>query len=97
VDYFGFDDVKDSYGIAANDPNARTEEMDDATLPLALEGMESEGDTPWVSVRNASDPQVPTMADLAAEKKWAAAIYAKYGYYTTVCSAIASWALIADL
>ena len=36
VDYFGFADTDDSYGIVKNDPLAHTEEMDDATLPLAL-------------------------------------------------------------
>lgn len=36
VDYFGFANTTDSYGIVHNYPDARTEEMDDATLPLAL-------------------------------------------------------------
>jgi hypothetical protein len=94
VDYFGFADTDDSYGIAGDDPYARTEEMDDAVLPLALEGNE----TPWLSIRNASDPQVASsIGDLEAQKKWAAGIYSKYGYWTTVGSAIACWAVIADL
>lgn len=98
VDYFGFADATDSYGIIANDPHARTEEMDDATLPLALEGLAADTPDPlWLSIRNASDPQVPHMASLAAEKKWAGGIYEKYGYWTTVGSAIACWAVIADL
>ena len=94
VDYFGFADTDDSYGIVADDPSALTEEMDDATLPLALEG----SSVPWLSIRNASDPQVPSsLGDLEAQKRWAAGIYAKYGYWTTVGSAIACWAVIADL
>lgn len=106
VDYFAFADATDSYGVVANDPHALTEEMDDAVLPLALSPHFGEGgsepDTPgvhipWLSIRNASDPQVPHMQDLEAEKKWAEGIYARYGYWTTVCSAIACWGVIADL
>ena len=32
---------------------------------------------------------------LADQTKTAAQIYEKYGYWTTVCSAIATWAVIA--
>jgi hypothetical protein len=95
VDFFGFVDATDHYGVAASDPDAHTEEMDDATLPLALSDIGS--DVPWLSIRNASDPQVATMATIEAEKAWAEKIYEKYGYWTTVGSAIACWAVIADL
>jgi hypothetical protein len=110
VDYFGFADTDDSYGIVADDPQARTEEMDDAVLPLALELEKAHGEFPlagsdpvesgpaWLSIRNASDPQVSSsIGDLEAQKKWASGIYSKYGYWTTVGSAIACWAVIADL
>lgn len=93
VDYFGFADTDDSYGIVADDSHALTEEMDDACVPLALGEA-----TRWLSIRNASDPQVASsVGDLEAQKKWAAGIYAKYGYWTTVGSAIACWAVVADL
>jgi nucleoside phosphorylase len=95
IDFFGFADATDSYDVAKNDPDARNEEMDDATLPLALGDIKSP--IPWLSIRNASDPQVPHMQSLKAEKAWAEQIYEKYGYWTTVCSAIACWAVIADL
>jgi nucleoside phosphorylase len=95
VDFFGFADATDYYGIAANDPDALTEEMDDATLPLALADIRS--DVPWLSIRNASDPQVAHMRSIEAEKAWAEKIYEKYGYWTTVGSAIVCWAVIADL
>jgi hypothetical protein len=97
VDYFGFADTDDSYGIVKDDSDALTEEMDDATLPLAL-GVEALAGTPWLSIRNASDPQVASsFGDLEAQKKWAAGIYSEYGYWTTVGSAIACWAVVADL
>jgi nucleoside phosphorylase len=98
VDYFGFADTDDTYGVVKNDPLAHTEEMDDATLPLALSLMSASEHTPWLSIRNASDPQVPSsIGDLEAQKHWASQIYEKYGYWTTVGSAIACWAVIADL
>ena len=96
VDLFAFDDTDDSYGVVKNDPRAHTEEMDDGTLPLALSQMKS--GLPWLSVRNASDPMVPSsLGDLAVQKKWAAKIYQRYGYWTTVNSALACWGIIADM
>ena len=68
--------------------------MDDSALPLACTDLPDP--PPWVSVRNASDPQM-TGATVKDEAKQAAAIYEKYGYWTSVCSAITSWALIASL
>lgn len=95
IDFFGFADATDYYGVASNDPDARNEEMDDATLPLALGDIKST--VPWLSIRNASDPQVAHMDTIEEEKKWAEEIYEKYGYWTTVGSAITCWAAIADL
>ena len=49
----------------------------------------------WTAIRNASDPQMDGGQSLADQTKTAAQIYEKYGYWTTVCSAIATWAVIA--
>jgi nucleoside phosphorylase len=96
IDYFGFANTTDSYGIVSDYPDARTEEMDDATLPLALAGIDSP--PRWCSIRNASDPQVPSsIGDLQAQARWATQIYQEYGYWTTVGSAIATWGVIANL
>jgi nucleoside phosphorylase len=99
VDYFGFDDTDDSYGIVKNDPQACSEEMDDATLPLALSAIAQVKAPPaWLSIRNASDPMVPSsIGSLEEQSKWASQIYSKWGYVTTIGSAIACWAVIADL
>jgi nucleoside phosphorylase len=98
LDYFGFANTDDSYGIVKNDPLAHTEEMDDATLPLALSLMPASLHAPWLSIRNASDPEVPSsVGDLEAQKQWASKIYQEYGYWTTVGSAIACWAVVAGL
>jgi nucleoside phosphorylase len=92
MDSFGFSDPEDSYGVRKDDPQALNEDMDAAVTWLALGT-----DTPILSIRNSSDPEVPRMADLEAEKKWASGVYSRFGYWTTVCSAIACWAVIADL
>ncbi len=66
--------------------------MDDAALALTCTTL---ADPPaWVSVRNASDPQIPSVGTLPEQAKQAAKIYEQYGYWTTVNSAITTWALI---
>lgn len=94
VDYFAFADATDSFGVVKNDPDAHTEEMDDATLPLALFDMD---DPPaWCSIRCASDPQVPAMPTIKAEEAWAEKIYVELGYPATLGCAIAAGLVIAD-
>lgn len=96
VDYFGFDDTDDSYGIVKDDPKAHTEEMDDATLWLALSQLNL--DIKVLSIRNASDPEVPSsVGTLEEQSKWASSVYTRFGYWTTIGSAIACWAVIAEL
>jgi nucleoside phosphorylase len=74
IDYFGFADTTDSDGIASNYPGARTEEMDDATLPPALADISNP--PRWCSIRNASDPQVSSsIGDLEEQARWANRIY----------------------
>ena len=94
TDFFAFDDASNHYGLRTYQPDAKAVEMDDAALGLACTDLAAP--PPWVSVRNASDPQMnaPTLTD---ETKQAAAIYEKYGYWTTIGSAITCWALAASL
>ena len=71
-------------------------EMGDAALGMVCD--ELGADAPrWLVVRNASDPQIngslPTSPDVQA--MWAVWFYDTYGYWTTVSSAIATWAVIA--
>jgi hypothetical protein len=97
VDFFAFVNTSDIYGIVKNDPLAHTEEMDDATLPLAL-SFPPAPTASWLSIRNASDPVIPSsVGDLDADIKWASRIYEQYGYWTSVGSVITCWAVIADL
>ena len=94
TDFFAFDDADDHYGLRTYQPDAKAVEMDDAALGLALTDITEP--PPWVSIRNASDPQM-NEATLALETKDAAAIYEKYGYWTTIGSAITCWALTASV
>lgn len=91
TDFFGFDNTTDTYklkGLGA------AVEMDDATLGLSCQGLNS-SPPDWFTIRNASDPQMDGDLALNDQKKTAAKIYEKYGYWTTINSAIATWAVIA--
>lgn len=70
--------------------------MGDAVLGLVAQEL-GLGAPRWVAVRNASDPQIQSdgLSEKAAATK-AAQIYERYGYWTTIPSAIACWALILD-
>jgi hypothetical protein len=64
-------------------------EMDDAVLGMAVQEMGNP--TKWLAIRNASDPQMPTK-----DEDTSSDIYNKYGYWTSIVSALASWACVAD-
>ncbi|MEO6121913.1 MAG: hypothetical protein ABIW46_02575 [Acidimicrobiales bacterium] len=72
-------------------------EMGDAVLGLVCDEMGAGAPT-WLVVRNASDPQIngalPT-EPIDMQAHWAVFYYEAYGYWTSVMSAIATWALIA--
>jgi nucleoside phosphorylase len=91
TDFFAFDSNTDGYHLRAYDSAIRAVEMDDAAVGYALSGTAVN----WYSVRNASDPVMPDISH--ASDSQAAKIYRKYGYYTTVNSAIACWALVAGV
>ena len=94
TDFFAFDDTTDSYGLRAYNPHAHAVEMGDAVLGLVC--AEDLAKPPrWAIVRNASDPQIDGSVPLKEQAQQAAHIYEKYGYWTTVGSAIGCWALIA--
>lgn len=98
VDYFAFDDTDDSYGVVRDDPQAHSEEMDDACLFLAAAGRDAWSMIRLLSIRNASDPMVPSsVGNLEQQKRYAAGVYSKYGYTTTVLSSVAAALVVADL
>ncbi|MGH8965140.1 MAG: hypothetical protein ACRDXB_07390, partial [Actinomycetes bacterium] len=78
-------------------------EMGDAVLGMVIEELENAGQPAprWLVIRNASDPQIngdlpdkPRALNMQAH--WAVWYYETYGYWTSVNSAIATWAMIAD-
>jgi hypothetical protein len=64
-------------------------EMDDAVVGLAIQELQGNRQS-WLSIRNASDPQMP----LGASKKEASDIYLNYGFYTSFTSVLACWACV---
>jgi len=93
TDFFAFDDSANDYGLQGL---GGTVEMGDAVLGLVI----SEMTTPapkWAAIRNASDPQIDsTGLTVAQAAQKAAQIYEKYGYWTTIPSAITCWSVILD-
>jgi hypothetical protein len=74
-------------------------EMGDVVLGLVADGLGAAAPR-WLVVRNASDPPIdgalptsPSVPDMQAH--WAVFYYEQYGYWTSVNSALACWALIA--
>jgi hypothetical protein len=93
TDFFAFDDTSNSFGIEGL---GSAVEMGDAVLGLVIKKL---GHTApkWAAVRNASDPQIDSTGltkKQAATK--AAQIYERFGYWTTIPSAITCWALVLD-
>lgn len=93
TDWFAFGSDNDACGLTAYDPAVNEVEMDDAAVALGLSGMTSP--PAFAAVRNSSDPMLPD--GTPASLKLAETIYRRWGYVTTVSSAIASWALVAGL
>jgi hypothetical protein len=93
TDFFAFDDSSNTYGLQGL---GGTVEMGDAVLGLVISQM-TEGAPQWAAIRNASDPQINSQGltpEQAAQK--AAQIYEKFGYWTTIPSAITCWSVILD-
>lgn len=88
------------FGTSTNDLDKMgiAVEMDDAVLGMVLSGM----DNPpyWASIRNFSDPQIngdlPSKSP-SVQEFWASWFYDIYGYWTSVNSVLANWAVIAGM
>lgn len=91
TDFFGFDTSDDHYHLQGL---GDVSEMGDAILGLVASRMN--GTAPrWLAVRNVSDPQIKAVGTLKEQAQLAAQIYKGYGRWSSVCSAIVCWALIA--
>ena len=90
------------FGTSANkmEEEGAAVEMGDAVLGLVCEEMPNP--PRWLVIRNLSDPQInadlPTKpANLNMQTHWAVWYYEKYGYWTSVNSALTTWAVIAGI
>ena len=93
TDFFAFDDSANDYGLQGLGGMV---EMGDAVLGLVISEMKTTAPK-WGAIRNASDPEIDSSGltvKQAAQK--AAQIYEKYGYWTTIPSAITCWSVILD-
>lgn len=94
TDFFGFDTSDDYYGLQGL---GDISEMGDAVLGMVAAEMKSAAPR-WLAVRNVSDPQIEADGlSLKQQEDIAASIYKGYGRWSSVCSAIVCWALIAAL
>ena len=93
TDFFAFDDDTNDYKLQGL---GSVVEMGDASLGLACDEI---GDTApaWLAIRNASDPQITGGISPKDKADKAGRIYEKYGYWTTINSAIACWTAITSL
>lgn len=92
TDFFGFDTSDDHYHLQGL---GSVSEMGDAVLGLVCKGLEAKAPR-WIAVRNVSDPQIRADGlDLKQQAALAAQIYKGFGRWSSVCSAIVCWAIIA--
>ena len=91
TDFFGFDTSDDRYGLQGL---GSVSEMGDAVLGLVMSRLGS-GAPRWVAVRNVSDPQIKAEGARREQAHLAGLIYKGFGRWSSICSAIVCWALIA--
>ena len=94
TDYFGFDNSTDTFGLQGK---GDLSEMGDAVLGMVCKGRPVTAPA-YVCVRNVSDPQIAA-ADMTIKEQEAVAadIYMGFGRWSSVCSAITCWAIVAAL
>jgi nucleoside phosphorylase len=94
TDFFGFDNTADTYGLQGN---GDLSEMGDAVLGLVCQQLGAEAPS-YAIVRNVSDPQIDSSGmTLEQQTQIAADIYKGYGRWSSVCSAIVCWSIVASL
>jgi hypothetical protein len=91
TDFFGFDTSDDHFHLQGL---GDVSEMGDAVLGLVCSEMGDKAPRA-LAVRNVSDPQIKAEGTIKDQAALAAQIYKGYGRWSSVCSAIVCWALIA--
>jgi nucleoside phosphorylase len=92
TDFFGFDTSNNHYGLKGL---GHACEMGDAVLGLVCSRLGAAAPR-YVIVRNVSDPQIKAEGTLREQAQLAAQIYKGYGRWSSICSAIVCWALVAS-
>jgi nucleoside phosphorylase len=93
IDFFAFDDSSNTYGLKNL---GAAVEMGDAVLGMVIAQLGSSAPR-WTAIRNASDPQIDDSGlTLKEAANKAGQIYEKFGYWTTIPSAITCWATVRD-
>jgi nucleoside phosphorylase len=90
TDFFGFDTSDNRYHLQGL---GDVSEMGDAVLGLVCSRLPHP--PRWLAVRNVSDPQIKAVGTIKEQTTLAAQIYKGFGRWSSVCSAITCWALIA--
>lgn len=90
TDFFGFDTSDNRYHLQGL---GDVSEMGDAVLGLVCSQMAHP--PRWLAVRNVSDPQIKAVGTIKEQTTLAAQIYKGFGRWSSVCSAITCWSLIA--
>ena len=94
TDFFGFDNTADTYGLEGK---GDLSEMGDAVLGMVCQELGADAPN-YVIVRNVSDPQIDsTGLTLEQQTDLAGSIYKGYGLWSSICSAIVCWAIVAAL
>ena len=91
TDFFGFDTSDNHYHLQGL---GDVSEMGDAVLGLVCSEMGANAPRA-LAVRNVSDPQIKAEGTIREQAALAAQIYKGFGRWSSVCSAIVCWALIA--
>ena len=94
TDFFGFDNTDHTYALEGH---GALSEMGDAVLGMVSQQLGSKAPN-YAIVRNVSDPQISSDgATLAQQKNLAGDIYKAYGRWSSVCSAIVCWSIVAAM
>ncbi|HVR40084.1 MAG TPA: hypothetical protein VMU84_13385 [Thermoanaerobaculia bacterium] len=93
ADYFAFDTSENADHLAGLGSAVET---DDAVLGMVAKELGAKAPA-WMSIRNISDPEITNdTSSVSTQKNEAGKIYSEYAYWTTVGSAITTWAVIAS-
>lgn len=94
TDYFGFDNSTNTFGLQGH---GDLSEMGDAVLGMVC-AQRPKTAPAYVIVRNVSDPQIAADGKtIRRQAKIAGDIYKGFGRWSTVCSAIVCWAIVAGM